>query len=141
MGTLRALLMRHRSAALLAVLVALCMRAVLPAGVMADTRAHVFSVRLCEETLHLAATKVLPTTVLIVAQDSRSQDHGAKPASADSPCAFSVLALASLGGANPVLLALALAFVLALGFCASPAPAARAAPRLWPPLRGPPVLP
>jgi hypothetical protein len=46
-------------------------------------------------------------------------------AKAESPCAFSALGHAALGGADPVLLALALVFVLALGF----APLVPAAPR------------
>ncbi|HIQ17418.1 MAG TPA: hypothetical protein EYH41_05390 [Novosphingobium capsulatum] len=55
-------------------------------------------------------------------------------------CPFSSLSMASMTGADPALLALALAFILALGF----APVRTSHPKrvsyLRPPLRGPPAL-
>lgn len=57
----------------------------------------------------------------------------------NGPCAFTVLAHASLGGADPVQLALALVFIMALGFVAMVRPEVRQISFLRPPLRGPPL--
>lgn len=62
-------------------------------------------------------------------------DDGAKM---DQPCAFAGLGLAWLPGADPVLLAGALAFILALGFVAAVMPRLERIAYLRPPLRGPP---
>ncbi len=56
------------------------------------------------------------------------------------PCAFSGLGHAALGGADPVLLIAALAFILLVGLAPLRAPPARDLPFLRPPLRGPPAL-
>ena len=63
-------------------------------------------------------------------------DDGAK---ADQPCAFGGLGLAWLPGADAVLLAGALVFILALGFAAVVAPRLAPTPYLRRPLRGPPL--
>ncbi len=66
----------------------------------------------------------------------------AKPdesAKMNQPCVFAGLGLAWLPGADPVLLAAALVFILALGFAAVVAPLLARRPRLRPPLRGPPL--
>jgi hypothetical protein len=60
-------------------------------------------------------------------------------AKGEGTCPYAALAMAGLGGVDTALLALALAFVLALGF-ARPPPARAARPSfLRPPLRGPPL--
>lgn len=67
----------------------------------------------------------------------------AKPgdgAKMDQPCAFAGLGLAWLPGADPVLLAAALGFILALSFAAVVVPRLARTPRLRPPLRGPPRI-
>lgn len=63
-------------------------------------------------------------------------DDGAKM---DQPCAFAGLGLAWLPGADAVLLAAALGFILALGFAAAVVPRLARIPHLRPPLRGPPL--
>ncbi|QKS01890.1 hypothetical protein F9288_01725 [Sphingomonas sp. CL5.1] len=59
---------------------------------------------------------------------------------AHSPCAFADLALPMIGGADPVQLAGALLFILALALLLAEALPPRAAARLRPPLRGPPLV-
>ena len=54
-------------------------------------------------------------------------------------CAFSGLGHSALGGADPPLLAVALAFILLTGFARLPALPARDIPFLRPQLRGPPA--
>ena len=56
-------------------------------------------------------------------------------------CPYGALGFAALGGADPIQLAAALAFVLTLGFAALVVPAPRTIAHLRPPLRGPPLLP
>lgn len=72
-----------------------------------------------------------------------SADHGGDHQDgkkADHPCAFSGLSMAAAPGADPVLLGLALAYVLALGFRLVVSRQQREPNRLRPPLRAPPVF-
>lgn len=64
-------------------------------------------------------------------QDNKKPDH---------PCAFSGLGMAALGGADPVLLAIAVAYALLLAFRREALPAPAAPAYLRPPLRAPPVI-
>ncbi|OAN63175.1 hypothetical protein A7X12_01335 [Sphingomonas sp. TDK1] len=65
------------------------------------------------------------------------EDHREKH---EPPCAFSGLSAPSLAATDPILLALALLFVLAMGIRVLAAPAMAAPPYLRPPLRGPPAF-
>jgi len=56
----------------------------------------------------------------------------------DNTCPYSVMPMASLSGADGVQLAIALVFILALGFASVVVPRLAAIPYLRPPLRGPP---
>ena len=66
--------------------------------------------------------------------------HAPKEGEARSRCAFADLAVPAIGGADPIQIAEALRFIMALGLVASAALVLRTAPRLRPPLRGPPLL-
>lgn len=57
-----------------------------------------------------------------------------------SPCAFADLALPVLGGADPILLGEALAFVAVLALLLAVTTTPRRPSRLRPPLRAPPLL-
>lgn len=63
-------------------------------------------------------------------------DHGS-----DNTCPYSLMPMASLSGVDGVLLAVALVFILALGFARLACPRLVPAPYLRPPLRGPPGMP
>lgn len=135
MQLLRAFLMRHRALAALVVAAALCIKALVPAGYMIGTSARVLTVELCADAQggHLTTQIVLPGN----GKPAGGQgDHG----KAEGTCAFSALSFASLNGAAPALLALALLFILTLGLTpvTSPRPARLA--HLRPPLRGPPAF-
>ncbi|OAN66363.1 hypothetical protein [Sphingomonas sp. TDK1] len=69
-----------------------------------------------------------------------SHDRPADGAQMQSPCAFADLALAAIGGADPIQLAALLLFVLATGFITALPLPPRAPARLRPPLRAPPSL-
>jgi hypothetical protein len=66
-------------------------------------------------------------------------DHGGGGTQSAGGCAFADLALPALGSTDPLLLPAALLFILALGLFAASELPQRAALRLRPPLRGPPL--
>ncbi|NKJ42976.1 DUF2946 family protein [Novosphingobium sp. SG720] len=137
MIALRAFLLRNRGLALALVALALAMKALVPAGYMVGGETRSFTIQLCSEGIDgrhdLVRQVVVPASG---AADKADAGH----AKAQGTCPFGALGHALLGGADPVLLAGALAFILALGF----APVAALAPRrhshAWPPLRGPPLI-
>ncbi|MEO0062347.1 MAG: hypothetical protein RLZZ08_907 [Pseudomonadota bacterium] len=134
MQMLRSLLTRHRHLAMVLMVLALCLKAALPAGFMLSAdAAHVLTVTVCSETT--GAVKQMQITV--------PQRHDAPgktvPAQKDGTCAFAGHGMAALGGADVLLLAAALAFILLLGLAPERVtPPARPA-YLRPPLRGPPL--
>ena len=67
-----------------------------------------------------------------------SSDSGGKQGKAE--CPFASLSMASMTGADPALLSLALAFILALGFASTPNHLPKRVYHLRPPLRGPPAF-
>ncbi|WP_068090107.1 hypothetical protein [Novosphingobium rosa] len=135
MTALRAFFLHHRRMAALLIALTLAMKALVPAGFMLGSDTRVLTVQICADALGQQITQkiVLPL--------NRSGNHaGEDKAKSDSPCHFTALGHAMLGGADPVLLAAALVFVLALGFAPVLAPAPRLTAFLRPPLRGPPAL-
>lgn len=136
MSALRALIRDHRTLALVLAMLALCVKMAVPQGYMLASSGQKFlTVQLCfDGTEHRTATIAIPMKGKAEGGDKSGTT---KP---DSSCAFTSLAMGSLGGADAPLLAIALAFILALGF-APVAPILRSrASRLRPPLRGPPAL-
>lgn len=133
MSVMRALLMRHRALALLVVLAALCMKIVVPTGFMIGQNSKVLTVQICDDAFGNHAVKQI-----FIPMKGDPNDSTGKQGKGD--CPFSSLSMASMTGADPALLALALAFILALGF----APVRTSHPKrvsyLRPPLRGPPAL-
>lgn len=111
-------------------LAALCLRVLTPPGFMPVVEPQRIEVLVC----HGAGAAPASVRLEVPA-------NPAYPAGEDAAerCAFADLAMPLLGAVDPILLAAALAFVLALGLRALPAPALREHPRLRPPLRGPPV--
>ncbi|WP_420822420.1 hypothetical protein [Sphingosinithalassobacter portus] len=81
-----------------------------------------------------------PTTMIMtipgLEHESEGDGHGSK---AEQPCAFAGLSAPPLAAADPLLLAAAVLFVLALGMRPLVLPASKAPPYLRPPLRGPPL--
>lgn len=128
-GVLRRFILSHRLAfgALLAL--ALAMKLVMPAGFMPAVGAGKLMVLVC--------TEFGPQRVAIDVPGAPAKpDDGTK---ADQPCAFAGLAQALMPGADPVQIAGALAFIMALGLAAVTLPALLRTRHAWPPLRGPPL--
>lgn len=65
--------------------------------------------------------------------------RGDAPMNADQPCSFSSAGLAWIGGVGPLVLSIALAFILALGFAPLTQPCLPQVAHMRPPLRGPPL--
>jgi hypothetical protein len=112
----------------------LCVKALVPSGYMVSASSKTFTVGLCSDGMGTPQT----TTITIPMDPAAPADPTHKGKS-DSPCAFSALSMAATGGADAPLLALALAFALAIGLFAHPAPARTTSFRLMPPSQGPPA--
>jgi hypothetical protein len=133
MQQLRALLFRHRAVATLVVLAALCIKMALPGGYMIGSNSKVLTVQLCADASGSHFTK----QIVIPMKGDSGEPSGKQ---GKSECAFASLSMASLSGADPVLLALALAFILALGIAPVRPSRLNRTHFLRPPLRGPPAL-
>lgn len=133
MTTLRALILRHRAVAFLGVMAALCMKIVVPTGFMIGQNSKVLTVQLCAESLGHAVTAKIAIPMKGEPSDSTGKQDKAE-------CPFASLSIASITGADPALLALALAFILALGFAPVRASHPKRVSYLRPPLRGPPAF-
>ena len=133
MRTFRTFLRDHRWLAMLLIALALCVKALVPAGFMIGQQANAFAIEICNgQGTHLVSQIVIP----------QSQKHGdgrSDTGKSDSQCPYSALSLASLGGADPILLTLALLFSLTLGFKPTPLPERSQILYLRPPVRGPPL--
>ena len=128
MPAIRLLLARHARLAALLLALALCVRALVPTGYMIEGQGGAITVALCD-----ASSQTARAITIDVGAHKQAGD-----VAKDSPCAFSSLAHAATAGADAPLLALALAFILALGFAPSAFPALTRPARLRPPLRAPP---
>jgi len=129
MHSFRAFFMSHRRVAALLVALALCMKALIPAGYMLGGESKTITVQICADSLGHQISKQI---------DVGTKDHG--KAKADAPCAFTALTHGVLGGADPIQLALALLFILTLAFAPLLPAGVKRAHYLFPPLRGPPAL-
>jgi hypothetical protein len=134
MAKLRLFLFRHQRLAFLLVALALLTKAVIPTGFMVMPSNGTIMVSLCSgHGPQMVALDIGKGT----ADHGSDHQDGKK---ADHPCAFSSLSMAAATGADITLLAIAIAYALALGFLPV-APRQRRAPsRLRPPLRAPPVF-
>ena len=133
MHRMRAFFLRHQLLAILVVMVALSMKIVVPNGFMIGQNSKVLAVQLCTDGMGQGVAAKIAIPMKGAPGDSSGKQG-------KTECPFASLSMASLTGADPALLALALAFILALGF----APTHTADPKrfsyLRPPLRGPPAL-
>jgi len=133
MAALRSLLLMHPRLAMMIVVVALCLKAAVPAGTMIAGGARTLTVMVCADSAHRLTTM----TLVIPMQAPGAGEDGHK--AAKGLCPFAALAAPALGGADPLLLAGAVAFVVAHGLAPAAALAPLTAKRLRPPLRGPPA--
>ena len=137
MTPLRRLLRDHPALAAWLVVVALAMKILVPGGFMPVVANGVLTIQLCAGAGPVSAATPVPVHAAMpgMTHDSDKTQHAGR----EMPCAFSGLTTAGLAAADPVLLALAIAFVIATAFRVAPPVVARVPEFLRPPLRGPPV--
>lgn len=135
MGTIRALFRDRSRLALLLLGLALAAKALVPAGYMMGGSGKILTISVCADALGGGSY----TKRIVVPHSGDAADDGGATSKAEGACAWSALAFAATLGADAALLALALAFILALGFAGIPQPRARRILHLRPPLRGPPA--
>ena len=131
MTPLRHYLRDRRHFALAIIMVALLMRLLLPTGFMPEVSAGKITIALC--TGHGQAT------IDIAVPNGNGHHDPAQTAKHDMPCPFASGSTHGLAGADPTLLAIAIAFVLALSLRPVVVTRLAGAPYLRPPLRGPPL--
>ncbi|MEG3089124.1 DUF2946 family protein [Sphingomonas sp. PB4P5] len=130
MTSLRHHLRDHRLLAMWLIAAALLMKVIVPAGFMPIVSANGITIELCSG---FAPTK------MVMAMPGMTH-HQDKPAQGkDLPCAFSGLSTPSMAATDPLLLAIALAFILATVFRVMASARVSLPAFLRPPLRGPPV--
>lgn len=129
---LRRLVRRHHRIATLLIVAALALKLIVPAGFMPiAARDGTITVLMC--------TGTGPATIEMAIPGLPPVRHDIPaPAKADAPCAFAGLAMPIMAGADPLLLAAAIAFVMAMAIGAVTALPYRVPARLRPPLRAPP---
>lgn len=134
MRGLRQILLTRRQLALWLVAFALALKAIVPAGYMVREQGTILTIAICGDASgsHLTQQIVLP-------QRDASPEGGAQHAKSTA-CPYSVVDMAGSAGADPILLGLALGFILALGFAPFAKPEPSAHPHVRPPLRGPPLV-
>ncbi|CAA9495747.1 MAG: hypothetical protein AVDCRST_MAG91-797 [uncultured Sphingomonadaceae bacterium] len=150
MTLFRHLLLRHRLLACWLVAAALLMKAIVPAGYMTSVSDGSLRIELCSGFGPQKPAAETPSTTHMPGMDMTGMSHGAQDAhhgggeeghgQPESPCAFAGLSAPSLAGADPPLLALALAFIFAAALHVVRPQLFSAPAFLRPPLRGPPPL-
>ena len=135
MQSLRALIRDYRRFALALLVLAFCIKAVIPSGFMVSASPDtMLSVTICSD----ASNGLEQARIVIPGTDRGSKHH--EGARKGEHCAFSGLAKVAIGGADGALLSLALAFILLLGLAPLPRPPFGRTSYLRPPLRGPPAV-
>ena len=127
----RHLLLRHRMLAAWLIAIALLMKLLVPEGFMPMVSGGTITMELCSGYQPQKMAMAMPGMA----------DHAGKKGQsgkAEMPCAFSGLSAPSLTTADPILIAIMIAFVLALGVFVAPLPPIADPLRLRPPLRAPP---
>jgi hypothetical protein len=138
MGKFRAFLHNHHQLAALLLAAALCLKALVPAGYMVGQQANLLTITICADAPggHTDRAIAIPFSGT---ESGSAADHRADHGKTDQTCPYSALTMASLTGADALLLAAALAFAVALAYRPIVPASARRASRLRPPLRGPPA--
>lgn len=129
MSGIRAFIQHRAGLVALLLLLAFAARALVPTGYMANASADGVTIELCSGVAGKTVTLALPGIP--------KHQHDGK-ADMASPCAFSGGGFDTATMIDPILLAIAIAFVMALGFRAPATRRADAPAFLRPPLRGPP---
>jgi len=131
--TLRRFFRHHRAYAAWLIAAALFMKVVVPAGYMPVVSSGSIVLELCSGVGPEKMAMAMPG----MAAHHGKTDHSSKD---DMPCGFSGHAPASMAATDPILLVLAIAFIVATLFRMPVSWPVRRASFLRPPLRGPPTI-
>lgn len=134
MSALRLLLRSHYRLAMLLVVMALLAKAVVPMGYMVGQSSKTFTVTICVDGSGEMQSRAITVPMEPGSHDKQDASRSGKA------CAYSATSMAALAGADAPLLAIALLFILALGFAPAPPLRLPQTMHLRPPLRGPPAL-
>lgn len=134
MQRVRAFVSANRLVLMALFALALCIRAAVPAGYMVTPAAD----KLIEVSICHGTTGERTTAQIAIPMKADAGGERTSPEAKDTPCAFSGLAQLAIGSTPPVIAAMALAALLALGLAPQKSPAPAAPAYLRPPLRGPP---
>ena len=132
MPVLRRYFRRHRAAAAWLVFAALLMKVVVPAGFMPVATGRSITMELCSGFGPEKVMAAMPG----MGDHKGSPDHSGK---GDMPCGFGGHAPPAFSTVDPILLALAIAFIIAAAFLSAPLSRVALPTYLRPPLRGPPT--
>jgi hypothetical protein len=124
---------RHIATILAAITLAI--KAMVPSGYMVDEQSRVLTVIVCADASNTGYVKQV--TIPVSGKNGENSDEHGK---SGGTCPYSVMSMASLGGAEAPLLEMALAFIVALGFAPFHFPLLVRSRNDRPPLRGPPNL-
>lgn len=133
MQPIRSFLAGHVRLAALILVMALAMKALVPAGYMVGAgTGQTLTIEICD-----GQGKSTLRQISVAGKHMQTDESHEKAA---KECPFTAISMHSLAASDAALLALAIAFILALGF--APVPVLRLQRRAWlsPPLRGPPAL-
>lgn len=130
---LRRLLHDRPALAALVLAAALVMRLALPPGMMLSSDHMVLTVTICADATHGPQTRDI--AIPMAPGGSKQHDRQGKDGGA---CPFGSLSSGMIG-ADPLLLALAIAFVFAIGLLPTAALRLQPASKLRPPSRAPPI--
>lgn len=134
MRALRNYLLVRRALAIAVIVLALAIKALVPAGFMIETGNMVISVAICADA---SGDHASSRDIVIPAKQPSGGSSKTEPG--DS-CAFAGHSPAVAAGADPVQVALALAFIILLGFLPVAMPLVSPGRRVRPPLRAPPAF-
>jgi hypothetical protein len=133
--------LRQRWIAAIAIIVtALLTRMMIPTGYMPMIDHGHLVITLCaEQNPGMTQMPAMSHMAGMEHATGHSGDHGMPDHDKNGSCGFSGLSLASLAAADPVLLALAILFIVATVFRRPRSPSLATARFLWPPRTGPPA--
>jgi len=134
MGALRNFLAARRGMAFAVIVLALAIKALVPAGFMIETGNRVLTFAICADA---SGDHAFSREIVIPA---KQVERGSSKSKSGEGCSFAGHSAAGVSGADPVLLALALAFIALLGFLPVTLPLITPGRRIRPPLRAPPVF-
>lgn len=135
MTSLRHHILRYRATAALLLAAALLMRVMVPAGFMPHLGQGTVTIILCTGTGSQAVEMAIPGMSGSGHHDGKSEHDRT-----EAPCVFSGLSAPALSGADPILLAGAILFIMLLAVRIPDRPRPSPVDRLRPPLRGPPAI-